>query len=95
MHKTLNFIMITSLVFLLSGSMNASELNMEDVHTILYRENVDLDAKSLKGWMRVFNSNSKLREYKIFVSVEEKEKVLLFLKELYTNEHNKYAKVVR
>jgi len=95
MIKLIKVVVVLSLVLMLSGNLSASEFLFREVKSILYRENVDLDAKSLKGWMRVFNSNSKLREHGIFVTIEEKEKVLLFLHKRYSFEHNKYAKVVR
>ena len=95
MNKISKFVVSISMVIFLTGNINASDEVLYDVHLILYRENIDLDAKSLKGWIRVFNSNSKLREYEISVTIEERERVLLFLKEKYKKENNKYAKVVR
>lgn len=95
MIKLVKNVLVLSLVVLLSGNLNASEFILDDARSILYRENVDLDAKSLKGWMRVFNSNSKLKEYEIFITLEEKERILLFLHKKYTEENSKYIKVVR
>jgi len=95
MIKLVKNALVLSLIVLLSGNLNASEFILEDAQSILYRENVDLDAKSLKGWMRVFNSNSKLKEYEIFITLEEKERILLFLHKKYAEENSKYTKVVR
>lgn len=95
MNKLLNTMLMSWLVVILSGNLSAKTLNSNSVQSILYRENVDLDVKSIKGWMRVFNSQSKLEHYEICVSEKEKEKILLFLKGKYHEEYNRYAKVVK
>ena len=66
-----------------------------EAEIILYRENIDLDSKSMKGWLRIFNSSEKLRKHDIFVTPEEAEIVIKYLKKKYIMKTNKYKKVVR
>lgn len=96
MHQLYKFFIAILIITTLSASSaNARYISGHDVQTILYRENIDLDAKSLKGWMRVFNSDSKLNDYEIYVTEEEKELILIYLNKLFDLENKKYAKVVR
>jgi hypothetical protein len=89
------------LITIHSLTLNASETNKttkrnkEIIQSIFYRENIDLDAKSLKGWMRVFNSNSKLKDHDIYVTDEEKNIILIFLKNKYIYENTKYVRLVK
>ncbi len=83
------------LILILNLHLQAANIEIKTVADIFIREKIDLDAKSLKGWMRVFNSNSKLNDYDIYVTKEERESVLLYLNILYKEEYKEYSKVVR
>ena len=90
------FILIVLLQFAAFGNDLSIQSNRhEKVQEILYREEMDLDAKSIKGWIRVVNSKSKMKNYAIHLNPEEKKLILIYLQGLYTNEYNKYSKVVR
>ena len=87
---------IIFIMFLTTATISADNTVISNnTKKILVRENVDLDSKSLKGWMRVFNSNEKLNDYEIYTSTTEREQILIYLKELYKIEFKKNSKVVR
>lgn len=84
------------LLFLSLSSLKAKPLcTLSEAEIILYRKNIDIDSKSIKGWLRIFNSPEKLRKHDIFVTPEEAEIVIKYLKKKYIMKTNKYKKVVR
>jgi hypothetical protein len=59
----------------------------------VFRSNsLDLDAKSLKGWIRLFNSNEKLRDYDIYITDTERIEIIYVLKKKYMKEKETYER---
>ncbi len=97
MNKLFKYLIISLMISVITLSANSDiPLTVDyQAKSVLYRENIDLDAKSLKGWLRVFNSHSKLRNYEIYVDDSERKLVIIYLTKLFNLENNKYAKRVR
>ena len=89
------FIFIILMQIALFGNDLNMDLNSQKVQQIMYREEIDLDAKSIKGWIRVLNSKSKMKNYSIYLNPEENKLLLMYLQGVYRLEYNKYVKVVR
>ena len=94
MNKILGHILILLMIPILNGNIVLTN-DYETINYILYREKIDLDAKSLRGWLRVFNSNDKMRRYGIFVTDEERELIIIYLKQRSTEEQHKYNRTVK
>ena len=62
---------------------------------ILHREDIDLDSKSIKGWIRVLNSKEKMLKYHIFLTDKERELLINYLKKLYETDYNHFSKRIR
>jgi len=59
----------------------------------VFRSNsLDLDAKSLKGWIRLFNSNEKLRDYDIYITDTERIEIIYVIKKKYMKEKETYER---
>jgi len=58
---------------------------------ILKRNNIDLESKSLRGWVRLFNSKRKIKNYKYKVSEIERQNILNYLTNLLQHRRNKYT----
>ncbi len=88
------------ILMLLSTLLFASPMNMEyncdndKVHSILINQKLNVHSKSLKGWIRIFNSNDKLYDYGISLSREDRELVLEHFKEKYKEKIKKYNRGV-
>ena len=53
---------------------------MQEVVSILYKHNIDIDDKSYKGWIRLLNSKERLIEYNYDFTNKEKEILLEYFK---------------
>jgi len=65
------------------------------IPVILHREDIDLDSKSIKGWIRVLNSKEKMLKYHIFLTNEERELLIDYLKKLYNEDYNHFSKRIQ
>ena len=91
--KPLIFIILMQIT-LFSNNIQ-TDLDKQKTQEILYRESIDLDAKSLKGWIRVINSKTKTKTHAIHLTLKEKKTILLYLQDLYELKRKKYSKVVK
>jgi len=59
----------------------------------IFRENkMDIDAKSYKGWIRVFNSKEKTKDYNFVINYDERKMILNFFRKKYQNKTIKYER---
>jgi len=87
-------IMLIAFTFNLQAEMLSNE-EILIVKNVFVREEIDLDSKSIKGWIRLFNSDDKLNKYEIYVNPEEKRNIILYLTELYTLDYLKHSKEIK
>jgi len=62
------------------------------VLTIFRNNQIDIDSKSFKGWIRIFNSRRKLEDYNIYVDEKNRILVLKYFKMKYNHKMNKYER---
>ena len=65
------------------------------VNNILSFYGYDMDSKAPKGWLRIFNSKSKLDEYEIFVSDKDRVDIIAYFREDYEKFEKKYRRGVK
>jgi len=98
MYKSKLFIFLL-LFNLLAININANKINNTiDINyseICLLRNGYDFDSKSIKGWIRIFNSKEKLEEYGIKVNKIERKIILVELKNKYKKFSNKYKREVK
>jgi hypothetical protein len=66
-----------------------------DFYSILSRNSIDLDSKSNKGWIRIFNSKSKLKDYKIKVTETERVFVIAKIKKIQKKESQEKGRTIQ
>jgi len=98
MYKSKLFIFLL-LFNLFTINIDANKLNSTvDINyskICLLRNGYDFDSKSIKGWIRIFNSKEKLEEYDIEVNTIERKIILVELKNKYRKFRNKYKREVK
>lgn len=89
----MKYFKILTLILLLSSNgytkSTSYKYDQKIVEEVLIREEIDLDSKSLKGWIRLFNSRDKINAYDIYISIEERKQMLLYLNCLYNKKNKK------
>jgi len=95
----MKYFKILTLILLLSSNgytkSTSYKYDQKIVEEVLIREEIDLDSKSLKGWIRLFNSRDKINAYDIYISIEERKQMLLYLNCLYNKKNKKIKKIQR
>jgi len=98
MYKSKLFIFLL-LFNLFTININANKINnaidINYSNLCLLRNGYDFDSKSIKGWIRIFNSDKKLKDYGIHVNEIERKIILLELKSKYRKFSNKYKREVK
>jgi len=61
-----------------------------DFNNLLESIGYTIDSKSLKGWIRIFNSKEKLYDYEIYIPEADRKLYIIFLKNKLKKEENKY-----
>jgi len=85
-------------LFLIITILYSKDLNHFSVKyckNILTANNLDEDSKSLKGWLRLFNSPEKLKYYDIYISEEDRKLMIIYFREEYKIKLLKYNKGVK
>jgi len=97
LKKIFTLLLLFSLSF--SNQIDGSELSgipavpIERQVSVIFRNNgIDIDSKSIKGWIRIFKSRDKLMDYNIYVEEKERKVVLLYLRKRYNNKMSKYKR---
>jgi len=98
MYKSKLFIFLI-LFNLLTINISANKINntIDTNYSAIYllRNGYDFDSKSIKGWIRIFNSDEKLKDYGIYVNEVERKIILAELKNKYRKFCNKYKREVK
>ena len=66
----------------------------DEFNNIMYRNEIDLDSKSTKGWIRLFNSIEKINNYGYSISEYERLLIITELKERMDKSIKKYKRGV-
>lgn len=74
------------------SSMIKEEKNLDSYFRDL---DLDFDSKSLKGWIRIFNSDDKLDSYDIYVTKENKIIILEILMDRLNNKINTESRRIK
>lgn len=74
---------IILIIVLLFDIPSISEEPFRFFEVTLFKNNIDIDTKSIKGWIRLFNSREKMNEHKIYLPEEERKIILEELKTVY------------
>ena len=72
--------------------LTGSEYN--EFKNIMFRNEIDLDSKSLKGWIRLFNSKEKINNYGYTITEYERNIILIELKKQKNESIQKYKRGV-
>ena len=92
MYKKYKFkILIFYLLFNI-GVVNMQAEEDDYIKPYLNKYGYDYDSKSIRGWIRVFKSDEKLKEYGIVIQKKERKKVLFYLKKDYDKYRKKYRR---
>jgi len=95
----MKYFKILTLILLLSSNgytkSTSYKYDQKIVEEVLIREEIDLDSKSLKGWIRLFNSRDKINAYDIYISIEERKQMLLYLNCLYNKKNKENSKIIK
>lgn len=62
---------------------------------IINANNIDIDSKSLKGWIRIFNSKTKTDDYGFYLSDNERSMLLIYMREKSFKKTNKYKRGIK
>ena len=73
-------IIIFIILTIILNSVPPNIINEKYIMSLFYRNNIDLDSKSYKGWIRLINSDRRLAEYNYYFSKEEKIDLIKFLR---------------
>jgi len=62
----------------------------QDFNNLLKSIGYTIDSKSLKGWIRIFNSKEKLYDYEIYIPETDRKLYIIFLRNKLDKKENKY-----
>jgi len=85
-------IIISLLLIMSLSSANIGESSYGEFKNIIYRNNIDLDSKSAKGWIRLFNSRGKIDDYGYSLTEEERLLMLSELRKINSKAQSKYKR---
>jgi hypothetical protein len=66
-----------------------------DPEEIILINNIDIDGKSIKGWIRIFNSEEKCNDYGFDMNESERETLLSYMREKQNKKNRKYKRGIR
>jgi len=90
MNKLLLLLLLLLLLFTnaaMPGNYENFQKTEKEFNILLCKIGYVEDSKSIKGWLRIFNSKEKLNDYEIYISEEQRIKILKLL--LYKEKINK------
>jgi hypothetical protein len=87
----MKIILIFAFLFIITIS-DAHEFDYNEVAYIIERNDLDIDSKSIKGWIRIFNSRDKIYDYGYDISDYEREMMIKYFKELKNKKIKKYSR---
>jgi len=95
--KSFILLILILLSISLMGSVYKEDLSYRSTETIilLKKINYDIDSKSIKGWVRIFRSQSRLREYDIFITETKRVYFLEYFKFKSEEKQRKYKRGVK
>ena len=79
-------------ILLLYSILQADERSFNQ---IIHENQIDLESKSLKSWIRTFNSQEKLKEYGFEISETERFIILKGLKDRQRQSKKRYSRRIR
>ena len=97
-------IIIIILMFILSGDaipedenfyVHDSNKTIEEFNNIISKIGYHIDSKSIKGWIRIFNSRDKLYDYEIYINEEDRIRYLIFLRIKNKETQEKYNRGIK
>ena len=80
------------LLLLLSISLSSKQSHLYSIQNLFSRYKIDIDTKSDKGWIRLFNSYERLDKYGYFYSEKEKKDIKIFFKTRLDNKKERVLK---
>lgn len=83
---------IILIIVLLFDISSISEEPKKFFEVTLFKNNIDIDTKSIKGWIRLFNSREKMNKHKIYMPEEERKIILEELKIEYQKRSIKFTR---
>ena len=79
-------------LLLLLTSLCSAQSDSRSFNKIIYDNNIDVSTKSLKAWIRIFNSQERIDEYGYKLSAVERFTVLKGFKDRQKRSKNKYSR---
>jgi len=67
----------------------------EELITALRDSGCDIEAKSIKGWIRIFNSDDRLEDYGIYISEKQRIIFLSYFKHKLEAKQNRYKREIK
>jgi len=83
---------ITLLLLIFYSSLFSESRNF---NKIVHDNQIDIKSKSLKSWIRIFNSNDKIKKYGFKISQTERYIMLKGLKSKQKKSKNRYSRRLR
>ena len=80
------------ILLILSTTLGAEERSF---NKIVYENQIDIKSKSLKSWMRIFNSREKIKSYGFTLSETERFTMLKGLKDKQKASKNRYSRKLK
>jgi hypothetical protein len=68
---------------------------VESFNKILHEHQINIESKSIKSWIRIFNSQEKVLEHGFTLTETQRYTVLKGLKHIQNKAENKYARRLR
>jgi hypothetical protein len=90
MNKLL-IIIITVTLLISSGFNKKYEIN-HSPSEIITMYNIDIDSKSIKGWLRILYSEEKCKDYNLNMSEKDKKIIIKYIKDLENKKIKKYSR---
>lgn len=86
------------LIVILSLMLHTPSVSVEPINmnfkNILYKNDIDIDSKSIKGWIRLFNSREKMDRYELDLTEDEILFILATLRKEFEMKSKKFSRGV-
>jgi hypothetical protein len=82
-------------LFMLIATYVFAYAETDSFNKIILEHQIDVESKSLKSWIRIFNSQESAKEYGFQVSETQRYTILKGLKSMQNKSENKYARRLR
>jgi len=67
----------------------------EEIILVLRHSDCDIESKSVKGWIRIFNSDDRLKDYGIYISEKQRIIFLSYFKHKLEEKQNRYKREIK